>query len=43
MQQTLFKQQTRDERQEEARVKWVKSGGKGCWVFPTGVGFKKSC
>ena len=38
MQQTLFKQQTRDERQEEARVKWVKNGGKGCWVFPTGVG-----
>ena len=38
MQQTLFKQQTRDERQEEARIKWIKSGGKGCWVFPTGVG-----
>lgn len=29
---------TRDERQEEARIKWLKSGGKGCYVWPTGTG-----
>ena len=29
---------TRDERQEIARVKWIQSKCKGCWVFPTGVG-----
>lgn len=29
---------TRDERQEIARVKWIKSKCKGAWVFPTGVG-----
>lgn len=39
MQQTLFKQQTRDERQEECRVKWIKSGGKGTIVASTGFGF----
>lgn len=38
MQQTLFKQQTRDERQEECRVKWIKSGGKGTIVASTGFG-----
>ena len=38
MQQTLFKQITRDERQEEGRIKWIKSGCKGCWVYPTGTG-----
>lgn len=34
--QSLFK--TRDERQEEARIKWIKNKCKGCWVFPTGTG-----
>lgn len=38
MQQTLFKPISRDERQEEARVKWIKNKCKGCWVFPTGTG-----
>lgn len=38
MQQTLFKICTRDERQEEGRIKWIKNKCKGCWVYPTGVG-----
>lgn len=38
MEQTLFKTSTRDERQEEARIKWIKNRCKGCWVFPTGTG-----
>ena len=38
MQQTLFKQQTRDERQEECKIKWIKSGGKGSIVASTGFG-----
>lgn len=38
MQQSLVKTVTRDERQEEARIKWIKNKCKGCWVFPTGVG-----
>lgn len=29
---------SKDERQEEARVKWIKNKCKGCLVFPTGVG-----
>lgn len=29
---------SKDERQEEARVKWIKSRGKGCCVWPTGTG-----
>lgn len=29
---------SRDERQEEARIKWVRNKYKGCWVFPTGTG-----
>lgn len=29
---------TRDERQEESRVKWIKSKCKGCIVAPTGAG-----
>ena len=29
---------TRDERQEEARVKWIKNKCKGCLVMPTGTG-----
>lgn len=28
----------RNERQEEARIKWIKNKCKGAWVFPTGVG-----
>lgn len=37
----LFTPLTRDERQEEARVKWIKNKCKGCLVMPTGVGFQK--
>ena len=33
---------SKDERQEEARVKWIKNKCKGCLVFPTGVGFEKN-
>ena len=29
---------SRDERQEEARIKWVRNKCRGCWVFPTGTG-----
>ena len=29
---------SRDERQELARVKWIKNKCKGTWVFPTGLG-----
>lgn len=35
---SLFKTITRDERQEEARVKWIKSRCKGTFEFPTGFG-----
>lgn len=38
MQQTLFKTVTRDERQEEARVKWIKNRCKGTFEFATGFG-----
>ena len=38
MPEMLFKQQTRDERQEEARVKWIKSKCKGTFEFATGFG-----
>lgn len=38
MQQTLFKTVTRDERQEEARVKWIKNRCKGTLVASTGFG-----
>ena len=38
MQQTLFKTITRDERQEEARVKWIKNKCKGTFEFATGFG-----
>lgn len=38
MPEMLFKQQTRDERQEEARVKWIKSKCRGTLVQPTGCG-----
>lgn len=38
MQQTLFKTVTRDERQNEARVKWFKNRCKGTLVASTGFG-----
>ena len=38
MPEMLFKQQTRDERQEEARVKWIKNKCRGTLVQPTGCG-----
>ena len=38
MQQTLFKTITRDERQNEARVKWIKNKCKGTFEFATGFG-----
>ena len=38
MQQTLFKPITRDERQEECRVKWIKNGCKGTITASTGFG-----
>lgn len=38
MQESLFKPISRDERQEEARVKWIKSKCKGTFVQPTGCG-----
>lgn len=38
MQQTLFKTITRDERQEEARVKWIKNKCRGTFEFATGFG-----
>ena len=38
MQQSLFKQQTRDERQEESRIKWIKNKCKGTLVASTGFG-----
>lgn len=38
MQQTLFKPVTRDERQEECRVKWIKNGCKGSIIASTGFG-----
>lgn len=38
MQESLFKPITRDERQEEARVKWIKNKCKGCVVASTGFG-----
>lgn len=38
MQQTLFKILSRDERQEEGRVKWIKSKCRGCLEYPTGTG-----
>lgn len=38
MQQTLFKTVTRDERQNEARVKWIKNKCKGTFEFATGFG-----
>lgn len=41
MQQTLFETKSRDQRQEEAKIKWFQHKMKGCWVFPTGTGFKK--
>jgi superfamily II DNA or RNA helicase len=36
--QELFKLVSRDERQEEARIKWIKNKCKGTWVHPTGAG-----
>ena len=38
MQQTLFKTVSRDERQEESRVKWIKSKCRGTLVAATGYG-----
>lgn len=38
MQLSLFKTTTRDERQEEARVKWIKNKCKGTFEFATGFG-----
>lgn len=38
MQETLFNTLTRDERQEAARVKWVKNKCKGTFEFATGFG-----
>lgn len=38
MQESTFKRTTRDERQEECRVKWIKNKCKGTIVMPTGVG-----
>lgn len=38
MQESLFKTVTRDERQEEARVKWIKNRCKGTFEFATGFG-----
>lgn len=38
MQQTLFKTVTRDERQNEARVKWIKNKCRGTFEFATGFG-----
>lgn len=38
MQQLLFKQVTRDERQEQCRVTWIKNKCKGTLVQPTGAG-----
>lgn len=38
MQETLFKTVTRDERQEEARVKWIKNRCNGTFEFATGFG-----
>lgn len=38
MQQTLFKTITRDERQKEACVKWIKNKCKGTFEFATGFG-----
>lgn len=38
MQQTSFKTVTRDERQEEARIKWIKNKCKGTLVASTGFG-----
>jgi superfamily II DNA or RNA helicase len=34
----LFTPLTRDERQEEARIKWIKNKGIGTFEFPTGTG-----
>lgn len=34
----MIKQITRDTRQEEARIKWIKNKCRGTWVFATGVG-----
>lgn len=34
----MIKQITRDARQEEARIKWIKNKCRGTWVFATGVG-----
>ena len=42
MQPTLFKQVTRDERQEQCRVTWIKNKCKGTLVQPTGAGFKEA-
>lgn len=30
---------TRSERQEECVKNWIKAGGKGCVIAPTGLGF----
>lgn len=38
MQESTFKRTTRDERQEECRVKWVKNKCRGTVVASTGFG-----
>jgi superfamily II DNA or RNA helicase len=38
VQESLFKIISRDERQEEGRVKWIKNKCRGSLVYPTGVG-----
>lgn len=38
MQESLFKILSRDERQEEGRVKWIKNKCVGCLEYPTGTG-----
>jgi hypothetical protein len=40
MQQTLFKIISRDDRQEESRIKWIKNKCCGTLVACTGFGFK---
>ena len=37
----IERQVSRDERQEEAKLKWIKNKCKGTLVQPTGCGFEK--